>query len=156
MAGQGKSRPPSPLQGIFCSFFVLHPHLFVLIVLAFAFFPYCTTNTTQTSMSRAGFEPATPASDRPQTAALDRSATGIDNSVPRPSSSQRVALPTELSRPTTSTKYRYVLFITECTRWFKYDRDKLRLVYTQIVPVIFEPPCTTDLHNDSRQTQRTS
>jgi hypothetical protein len=29
------------------------------------------------------------------------------------------------------------------TRWFKYDRDKLWLVYTQIVPVIFEPPCTT-------------
>jgi hypothetical protein len=29
-----------------------------------------------------------------------------------------------------------------CTRWFKYDRDKLWLVYTQIVPVIFEPPCT--------------
>ena len=28
------------------------------------------------------------------------------------------------------------------TRWFKYDRDKLWLVYTQIVPVIFEPPCT--------------
>jgi hypothetical protein len=27
------------------------------------------------------------------------------------------------------------------TRWFKYDRDWLRLVYTQIVPVIFEPPC---------------
>jgi hypothetical protein len=27
------------------------------------------------------------------------------------------------------------------TRWFKYDRDKLRLVYTQIIPVIFEPPC---------------
>jgi hypothetical protein len=26
------------------------------------------------------------------------------------------------------------------TRWFKYDRDKLWLVYTQIVPVIFEPP----------------
>ena len=31
---------------------------------------------------------------------------------------------------------------TQCTRWFKYDRDKLWLVYTQIVPVIFEPPCT--------------
>ena len=30
-----------------------------------------------------------------------------------------------------------------CTRWFKYDRDKLWLVYTQIVPVIFEPPCTS-------------
>jgi hypothetical protein len=27
------------------------------------------------------------------------------------------------------------------TRWFKYDRDKLSLVYSQIVPVIFEPPC---------------
>jgi hypothetical protein len=27
------------------------------------------------------------------------------------------------------------------TTWFKYDRDKLWLVYTQIVPVIFEPPC---------------
>jgi hypothetical protein len=31
-----------------------------------------------------------------------------------------------------------------CTRWFKYDRDKLWLVYTQIVPVIFEPPCNTE------------
>jgi hypothetical protein len=29
------------------------------------------------------------------------------------------------------------------TRWFKYDRDKLWLVYTQIVPVIFEPPSIT-------------
>ena len=28
-----------------------------------------------------------------------------------------------------------------CTMWFKYDRDKLWLVYTQSVPVIFEPPC---------------
>jgi hypothetical protein len=28
-----------------------------------------------------------------------------------------------------------------CTKWFKYDRDKLWLVYTQIVPVIFEQPC---------------
>ena len=28
------------------------------------------------------------------------------------------------------------------TRWFKYDRDKLWLGYTQIVPVLFEPPCT--------------
>jgi hypothetical protein len=30
------------------------------------------------------------------------------------------------------------------TRWFKYDRDKLWLVYTQTVPVIFEPPCTSN------------
>jgi hypothetical protein len=29
------------------------------------------------------------------------------------------------------------------TRWFEYDRDKLWLVSTQIVPVIFEPPCTS-------------
>jgi hypothetical protein len=32
---------------------------------------------TQTSMSPAGFEPTTPASERPQTHALDRAATGI-------------------------------------------------------------------------------
>ena len=31
------------------------------------------------------------------------------------------------------------------TRWFKYDRDWLHLVYTQIVPVIFEPPCICKL-----------
>jgi hypothetical protein len=31
--------------------------------------------------------------------------------------------------------------LLNCTIWFKYDRDKLWLVYTQIVPVIFEPPC---------------
>jgi hypothetical protein len=31
----------------------------------------------QTSMSPAGFEPATPASNRPQTLTLDRLATGI-------------------------------------------------------------------------------
>jgi hypothetical protein len=28
------------------------------------------------------------------------------------------------------------------TRWFKYGQDKLWLVYTQSVLVIFEPPCT--------------
>jgi hypothetical protein len=31
------------------------------------------------------------------------------------------------------------------TRWFKYDRDKLLLFYTQIVPVIFEPPCISTI-----------
>jgi hypothetical protein len=36
----------------------------------------------------------------------------------------------------------YPLFLNSGnTRWFKYDRDKLWFVYTQIVPVIFEPPC---------------
>ena len=43
----------------------------------FAFCPYCTTHTTQTSMTPAGFKPAIPARDRLQTLALDRSATGI-------------------------------------------------------------------------------
>jgi hypothetical protein len=33
-------------------------------------------------------------------------------------------------------------YLNYLTRWFKYDRDKLWLVYTQIVPVIFEPPCS--------------
>jgi hypothetical protein len=46
---------------------------FVLVVLHFAF----TYKTTQTSMLPAEFEPATPRSDRPQTFAIDRSATGI-------------------------------------------------------------------------------
>ena len=50
---------------------------FVWIVLALPFVLYCTTHTAQTSMPPAGFEPATPASDRPQTLAFDRSATGI-------------------------------------------------------------------------------
>jgi hypothetical protein len=36
-----------------------------------------TTNTTQTSMTPVGFEPTIPASVRPQTHALDRTATGI-------------------------------------------------------------------------------
>jgi hypothetical protein len=42
---------------------------------------YCpyTINTTETSMPPVGFEPAVPASARPQTYALDRAATGIGN-----------------------------------------------------------------------------
>jgi hypothetical protein len=35
---------------------------------------------------------------------------------------------------------------SQYTRWFKYDRDKLWLVYTQSVPVIFEPPCRWTVH----------
>jgi hypothetical protein len=35
------------------------------------------------------------------------------------------------------------------TRWFKYDRDKLWLVYTQIIPVIFEPPCNNNNINNA-------
>ena len=54
----------------------------VLLCPGFAFCPYCTT---QTSMPPAGFEPATPVSDRLQTLVLDRTATG--DSTLRPSSS---------------------------------------------------------------------
>jgi hypothetical protein len=60
---------------LLCLYFIC-TCLFVLIVLHFAFFPYCTTHTTQTSMFPLGFEPAIPAGERPQTLALDRSATG--------------------------------------------------------------------------------
>ena len=28
-----------------------------------------------------------------------------------------------------------------CIRWFKYDRDYLCVNKSQLVPVIFEPPC---------------
>jgi len=34
---------------------------------------------------------------------------------------------------------------SKSTRWFKYDRDWCRQIYTQTVPVIFEPPCTSSL-----------
>jgi len=47
---------------------------------------YLTTHNThdrQTSMPPAGFEPATPASERPQTHALDREANGIGYKVPK-------------------------------------------------------------------------
>jgi hypothetical protein len=38
----------------------------------------------------------------------------------------------------------------ENTMWFKYDRDKLWLVYTQSVPVIFEPPCISGVRERKR------
>ena len=43
----------------------------VLITLAFDFFSYSTTHTTKTFMSPARFEPAIPASERPQAYALN-------------------------------------------------------------------------------------
>jgi hypothetical protein len=51
----------------------------------------------------------------------------------------------EIFLPFLRTKTRFFGFLSSCTRWFKYDRNKLWLVYTQIVPVIFEPPCTCTL-----------
>ena len=64
--------------GIFfsCILYFIRTCVFVLIVLHFAFCLY-SHHTTQTSMIPERFEPSTPASDRPQTLDLDRSATGI-------------------------------------------------------------------------------
>ena len=33
-------------------------------------------------------------------------------------------------------------------RWFKYDRDWLCVKKSQFLPVIFEPPCTLNLHQN--------
>jgi hypothetical protein len=52
-----------------------------------------------------------------------------------------------LSSDLTENIFGVVLCKKYCTRWFKYDRDKLWLVYTQIVPVIFEPPCISGEKN---------
>jgi len=52
------------------------------------------------------------------------------------------ALHLNSSFPSTPQITSYSVFIL-CTRWFKYDRDCNRLVYTQTVPVIFEPHCTS-------------
>jgi hypothetical protein len=59
-----------------------YPYFCVLIILAFAFCPYCTTHTTQASMPPARFEPAIPANERPWTYALDRAATGKPTAPP--------------------------------------------------------------------------
>ena len=59
----------------------------VLLFFSLHLFPtclYCTTHTTQRSMPLAGFEPAIPASDRPQTLTLDLSAAVIDFRPPGP------------------------------------------------------------------------
>ena len=59
-----------------CTLYFSRTWVFVFTVLYFAVCLYLQ-HTTQTSMSPAGFEPAIPGSDRSQTLALDRSATGI-------------------------------------------------------------------------------
>ena len=57
-------------------FVSLAPSLLLHVTYVPCYCPY-TTNATQTSMPPAGFEPTIPASERPQTHALDRGATGI-------------------------------------------------------------------------------
>ena len=65
-------------------YFVLHPYLVLCPDCpAFCHLSLLTTHTTQTFMPPAGYEPAVPASDRPQTLPLDRSATGISGFDPR-------------------------------------------------------------------------
>ena len=59
-----------------------HRDFFWFSVLHLYYF-FCPYSTTQTSMPPAGFEPATSASDRLQTLALDHSATGIGGFEPR-------------------------------------------------------------------------
>jgi hypothetical protein len=61
-------------SGILFLFSVLYLYFFFLIVLVLPFV-LTVQHTTQTSVPRAGFVPATPVSDRPQTLALDRTAT---------------------------------------------------------------------------------
>ena len=70
-----KSMPAARFFLVFsCTLYFIRASFFVLIVLHFAF---CLFFTTQTSVPLAGFEPATPACDRPQTLALDISAAGL-------------------------------------------------------------------------------
>jgi hypothetical protein len=71
-----KNPCPAGIFLVHVLYFIL-TYFLVLIVLAYAFSPYCITHTTQTSTPPAEFEPATLASDRPQTHVLERSATEI-------------------------------------------------------------------------------
>ena len=67
------SKGKSPLTGIFvCT--LLNSYLLLCLDCP-VFCPLLTTHTTQTSTPSAGFEAANPATERPQTFALDRSAT---------------------------------------------------------------------------------
>jgi hypothetical protein len=63
----GQVRRISPQPAFFILFFFICTLsvLFFWIVLHFAFYLYCTTHTTQTSMPPAGFEPPIPTSDLP-------------------------------------------------------------------------------------------
>jgi hypothetical protein len=75
-----KTSPPPPTNRVsfyhraLCSY-LIRACVLVFIVLHFAFLSLLTTH--KTSMPRAGFEPATPASDRQQPLPLDGSVTGI-------------------------------------------------------------------------------
>jgi hypothetical protein len=75
LVGCGKSR--SHFSFVFsCTLYFIHTCAFVLIILHFCL-SSLLKHTIQTSMPPSGFEPAIPASERPQAYALDRAATGI-------------------------------------------------------------------------------
>jgi hypothetical protein len=72
----------SPLRpSLFFSFYF--PSLILLSLLSLLVSFVCTTHTTQTPTTPVGFEPVIPASDWPQTLALDRPATEIGSFEPR-------------------------------------------------------------------------
>jgi hypothetical protein len=78
-----KIKISSRYRDFFLVLFVLLIHFVPLnpsLLLHFTYVPYyCpdTTNTTQISMPPVAFEPTIAASERPQTHALDRAASGI-------------------------------------------------------------------------------
>jgi hypothetical protein len=43
---------------------------------------------------------------------------------------------------------------SECTTWFKYDRDNLCVNKSQFVPVIFEPPCNSRVNSESEMLRK--
>ena len=72
-----KSMPPEAFFLYSLALFVRHPYLFLCLdCSAFTFCLYLL-HPTQTSMPPVEFKPAAQTSDRPQTLALDSSATGI-------------------------------------------------------------------------------
>jgi hypothetical protein len=65
-----------PVFPFLIHFVLLNPSVLLHVTYVPYYCPY-TTNTTQTSMPPAGFEPTIPESERPQTHPLDRAVTGI-------------------------------------------------------------------------------
>jgi hypothetical protein len=91
---------------LLCIYFI-RTCVFFLVVLHFAFCPYCTTHT---SMPPVGFEPAIPAGELPQHYALDRTASGVGwfRSPDRPARSKslyQLHCPGPLSADTNNTKF---------------------------------------------------
>ena len=116
----GRVQKISPQLGFFCVLFYsvlyfIHTWFFVSVALHFAFLTLFRTHNTNIH-APTGFELAIPASQRPHAYALNRADTGIGFFLfdPRTSSSQLVAIPTALSRPTI-TRFKNVQFFTELT-----------------------------------------